>query len=353
MISLKYLTLFFSIFYLIAPFQCYNHNNEENGIKHAAVTSKPPHNKSDKSHVTTIWIHGTRLIKHFMPQEHYYSPSGIKHIDDIPPHYHMYKIAQKLSSLDPNFLQKHNFYLFGWSGELCYKARKKAGNQLCKALNALSQKYYSEHNIMHSFRILTHSHGGNVALNLAYESTKFTVSKLILLACPVQEWTKKAIECPLFERVYSFFSRCDLLQIIDPQGMYKENKTGPLLSKRLFSQNPKLIQVEIKIYGRSLLHIEFRLGHFLYKLPVTLKTLKENDRKNRLQENRYDYTIIDIKKPDKIRKNVIKKSSLSKLKKFASSIKNKILQIKDTLLNPLKNSFHSLNYRMRVNSCPR
>ncbi|TET06875.1 hypothetical protein E3J79_00760 [Candidatus Dependentiae bacterium] len=255
-----------------------------------------------KQPTITIWVHGTRLITRFALQEILYGPAGISNICDIPKSCHMHKIARNLSALDPDRFKIKNFYLFGWSGRLDFNERKKAAEDLYAALTTIAMQYKEQHGVTPVFRIITHSHGGNVALNLAEvkrEQAPFTVSELILLACPVQERTKKFVEDPLFKRVYSLFSRGEFLQIADPQGIYKENKNYPLFSKRLFPDHQKLSQAEIKIYGRSILHSEFIFGHFVNKLPAILNVLDKEQQmgaKVSKKNAETDYVIIDLKK---------------------------------------------------------
>jgi len=256
----------------------------------------------------TVWVHGTRLITKFAPQEFLFSPDGMKAISEIPDRYHMHKIAKNLSEMNPQRFQVENFYLFGWSGKLSFEERKKASEDLYNELSDLSDNYYEQQGVRPHFRIITHSHGGNVALNLAGIQDKKipVISELILLACPVQERTKDFIKDPFFKRVYSFFSRGELLQVIDPQGLYRGNKNQPLFSKRVFPDNPKLSQAEIKLYGRSILHIEFLFGYFVYKLPAMLDALDKEHaaqvKAKKFNETDGDYVIIDIKKKQSTKK---------------------------------------------------
>lgn len=276
-----------------------NRNSENNA--NSRDIEKSIENTSKKT--VTVWVHGTRLLTKFGAQELFYSPDGMKAVKDIPENYHMHKIAKKLSELNNERFQFENFYLFGWTGKLSFEKRKEAAKELYKALVELAKEYKKLYGQYPTFRIITHSHGGNVALNLCNfydESTPFVVSELVLLACPVQERTKIGIECPLFERAYSFFSKGEFLQVIDPQGLYQGNKIYPLFSKRVFPDNVKLSQAEIKMYGRPILHVEFLLGHFLYKLPSMLDALDKEHQLILEHKNpgniKQDYVIIDLKK---------------------------------------------------------
>jgi len=267
-------------------------------VKKQTVTTKEKINstqpqKSDKSPTVTVWVHGTKLVTKFVLQDLFYSPPGMTPVKDIPSHYHMYHMAEELSQKDHQRFQMENFYLFGWNGKLSFEERILAAQNLYNELAKITTTYQKQYGVTPTFRIITHSHGGNVALNLAKvkkDNVPFEISELILLACPVQEKTKNLIADPLFKRVYSFFSRGELLQVIDPQGMYKGQSLHPLFSQRTFPNNPKLSQAKIRIYGRSILHIEFLLGYFVLRLPEMLDALDRQNSKND------DYVIIDLKK---------------------------------------------------------
>lgn len=161
----------------------------------------------------------------------------------------------------------NSFYLFGWSGKLSVKERKQAAQELYKALCQLSDEYQSEHGVRPKLRIITHSHGGNVALNLANcatENPEFSLEELVLLACPVQEKTKKFIDHAIFKKIYALYSTKDLLQVADPQGIFQEEQKKDFFnrlwfSERTFPEHPKLKQAEVTYNGRGILHLEFLL----------------------------------------------------------------------------------------------
>ncbi len=229
--------------------------------------------------VITVWIHGTRLLPDFTFRNFFYTPSAMTHIDNIDQKYHIRKIAERLIEHDPQRFFRDHFYIFGWSGKASFTARKEAACELYKQLNKLAKQYLLTYGHKPKLRIITHSHGGNVALYLPDFkdlNSELVVDELILLACPVQEATKKNIADPLFKRCYALYSKVDLLQVIDPQGLYKEQKNvphQPLFSKRLFPANPKLTQARIKINGRYILHVEFLLQRFINNLPELLNKM--------------------------------------------------------------------------------
>jgi len=231
----------------------------------------------------TIWIHGTRLhngniFKKFQD----YKP-GLHPAKSYPKQFHMHSIAQALFKANPHKFNIEDFYFYGWSGKLCFKERKKEAFRLYTTLIALIKKY-KEQGKKPYLQIITHSHGGNVAIQLpcAFEKYKDTIKidELILLACPVQNKTKDLLQSSCFKKVYALFSQKDLIQVLDPQGLYqlnayKQKKFFPLFSERIFPSSDNLIQAEIKINDRCLYHIEFIIPPFINLLPKILKQMDE------------------------------------------------------------------------------
>lgn len=251
----------------------------------------------------TIWVHGTKLFTRLL---HYFSfcPPGLTLAKDLPKKYHHRTIADTLIKADENFCSHDTFYLFGWSGKLSFTARKRAAQELYDSLCTLITEYQEKYNQRPYIRIITHSHGGNVALNLAsiVQESDFYIDELILLACPVQEKTKEYSNSPIFKKVISLFSTLDKIQILDPQGIYinyeknnEKEKTKkaklPLFSKRVFPCTPQLTQAQLKIHGRGLLHLEFLFPKFLRLLPGLLSTLDTTIESNGFQEKPY-YMVI-------------------------------------------------------------
>lgn len=310
-------TLFLSIFTMFIP----------NGY---AVTENPvstPH--------VTIWIHGTRgsaflpihasktltLIEH----EVALCPQGLTSAADLPTTYHQQRIAHILATIDHAQFPFENFYCFGWSGDLDPVARIIAAEQLYQELIQLIDAYKTHYGCAPYITLITHSHGGNVALNLAKISTgDISIDRLILLACPVQEETRLYIDHPLFKQRYSLHSHTDMVQVLDVQKLhpfrhihkkikkkrslsplkkaFKESAKLPLFSHRHFKAQIPLKQVSIRweytkpwneediaifshfrkfirtTFGklqsqRGLLHLEFLLPSFLQELPGIIKTV--------------------------------------------------------------------------------
>lgn len=224
--------------------------------------------------IVTIWIHGTRLTFRPLSQKNnLYTPMLIKaHTPQCDTH--LEKIADTLINADPELFQINNFYIFSWSGKLCFEERQAAANQLHVELETLITNYKTI-GINPYIRIIGHSHGGNVALNLAHHKNSFQIDELILLACPVQEKTKPLIKDPLFRSIYALYSALDIIQILDPQGIYKhKNRAATLFSNRQFAHQPNMAQMKVKIDRRAITHSEFAQETFLQLLPEILKNIK-------------------------------------------------------------------------------
>lgn len=224
-----------------------------------------------------IFIHGThtatmnRIFKPFISV-----PNRIVNIDSLNNMHYMRNIAQALSKAAPDF-SWHNFYVYGWSGILDPKEREDAAKTLYSEIKKLILECKKQH-VEPKITIVTHSHGGNVALNLAKfkDDNSFCIDRLILLAVPVQEMTSEFVSDALFRKIYSFSSSLDLLQIGDPQALYKASNTKkncPFFSKRFFAPRHNLRQAKIKINDRAIFHIEFIMERFIKFIPALIKQL--------------------------------------------------------------------------------
>ena len=140
--------------------------------------------------------------------------------------------------------------------------------------------YREQYGVLPTIKVITHSHGGNVVLNMAKmkngDREDFVIDELILLACPVQAMTMEFIRDPMFKKIYTIYSSLDLVQVLAPQVVYKKyaDKNGkmcaalnfPPLSDRLFPNHTNMAQVKIKMNGRALFHGEFVDAKFLSAL---------------------------------------------------------------------------------------
>jgi hypothetical protein len=216
--------------------------------------------------------------------------------------YAIYPIAKAyeiiLESIKPGKEQNH-FYTFGWSGLMSQSRRRM---EAVRFYNAISQELetYTKKGIYPKIRILAHSHGGNLALNLGAvksallnlkEPEKFlktikntdeqeslqemidimqslpikptnstpkgqkrfdylpekkdlVINELILFGTPIQTETHNFAFHSLFEKVYNFYSEEDLVQDLDWVSTKKSSSEKTFdLSNSI--ENTKIIQAKI------------------------------------------------------------------------------------------------------------
>jgi len=241
------------------------------------ITRKNTPTLLNNTPTVTVFVHGTRFFGHLDDAAH--CPVGLHHISSLPANYDYHKIASTLETTDPFRFPQEHFYTFGWSGKLSFDDREQAGKELYQALGTLRTQYEEKYHHAPEFRLLSHSHGGNVVLNLAKvkdTNKPLTIAQAILMACPVQHETEHLTKSPVFKQIHSIYSVVDGPQVLDPQGLYKTplNPQPHLeFSRRRFPGCSKLTQSRINLNTRSPLHHEFIRPHFLKFLPTIIDEL--------------------------------------------------------------------------------
>jgi len=249
----------------------------------------------------TIWIHGTKSMGAFSEFTHG-SPEGLMAVSQLPFVYRMGRITKVLSQADPKSFPLEHFYVFGWSGTLAFDERKAQAEKLYALLKKMNLDYETLYGVKPEITLITHSHGGNVALNLAAvkdEDCDLTVAA-ILLACPVQHETKKLVNDPFFSKVYSFYSTSDFVQILDPQGLYKTEMNCDRhveFSARQFPASTNLRQARLKINGYGIMHVGFTFSRFVSLLPDIIHHTDEWMEKEPNEEGHE--RVLDIVLPEK------------------------------------------------------
>ncbi|HRN78192.1 MAG TPA: hypothetical protein PLU71_03055 [Candidatus Dependentiae bacterium] len=228
----------------------------------------------------TIWIHGTRFFPRRALQEAFHGKTGLKKAAEFPDNHYLRDIAHTLFIYEPERFPFDSFYFYGWSGKLNAEIRAQTARVLYAEIKKLVTAYKLEYGYAPQIQLITHSHGGNVALNLATveDETPFIIDTLVMLACPVQTKTMDLIGSPMFEHVYVLYSSLDIVQIIAPQLRKKHCSSKhaikfPPFSHRRFPNHPHVTQAKIKINGRAIFHNEFNKPYFLRLLPSTLREI--------------------------------------------------------------------------------
>ena len=243
---------------------------------------------------------------------HFENKKGLHHLSNLNRQHYSFVRSHALATTDPVHFHPEHLYIFGWSGKLDLEERKIAAHDLFYSLKHLCTTIQQNYCCAPEIILISHSHGGNIILHLAEiidpDEFELSISKAILLACPVQKHTEHLISSPLFKRIYSLHSHTDMIQIADLQGLHnKKKRTKPLLSMRHFNSHPKLSQAAIRWKNcpivhhedlitnevfikkltscinainffkknRGLFHIEFQLLPFIRQLPSIIYKLDE------------------------------------------------------------------------------
>ncbi len=235
----------------------------------------------------TIWVHGTLILR--KPSYHlvFEDKTSLVPILTLPDNHHFHQLASIIAQHNSADFPLEEFYIFSWSGKLQEQERKNAAHKLYNEIISLSSTYRQKYGQEPIIRIIAHSHGGNVTLNMAKIKNSinpFSIDSLILLACPVQERTKHLICTPMFKRVYSLYSSLDFIQILAPQfklacttergnTKHKKHYHIPPFSSRLFPTYSHLTQAKIKINDFPISHTRFSTKEFAAILPIILRKL--------------------------------------------------------------------------------
>lgn len=172
----------------------------------------------------TIYVHGTQMhalfddvdLRTFLPPVSQTS-AGLKSVKELPQTHLIRSMLEHLAQSDQKQFPFDGIYTFGWSGSIRVKERENAGYELFQLISSLSKEYASLHGTSPEITLIAHSHGSNVALHMAQyaDDAPFSLTRTILLACPVQQRTATYAKNRIFERIYSIHSHDDHIQTMD------------------------------------------------------------------------------------------------------------------------------------------
>lgn len=220
-----------------------------------------------------IWIHGTMFLKKPFFHEVFAQDSVLNLAIYMHKDFYTHQIAELLHQQDPNQFPLETLYAFAWSGRLSAIARFDAAKKLYNQLIILIERYKKKWAIYPKIKIIAHSHGANVALNLGLVEKIYQkglkINTLLLLACPVQKETMPYAASKEFEHIYSLYSSLDMVQVIAPQ----QGSTKKPFSKRMFPGHLKVVQAKVKLNGKAIFHTDFTSKYFIQSIPLLLTEL--------------------------------------------------------------------------------
>ena len=251
-------------------------------------------------HSITVFVHGTfparKALQYSIGRFLIYCPQGLALAKDLPTYYHFHKMAQGCVDRNHDLYSLDQFYIFGWKSEHVYdRCRAQAAADLIKQLQDLVNNYYHRHLVVPKIRLIGFSHGGNVILHTANYLPLVVNSQHVeveawLFGTPVQSVNKNLVNSKNFSRVYSFYSKNDWMQRMDPQGLRSSKiDIKNIWSDRIFSPSDRCIQVEFTVNGKSISHSYYR--SILKYFPIIQSMAKEKS-----QDLNSGFIAVDLKK---------------------------------------------------------
>ena len=182
------------------------------------------------------------------------------------------------------FIKEKDIFFFGWDGSLLPSRREHAAYILYSELKKQIELAHATKNPFSKIHLLTHSHGGNVALLLLHileiEDIPFIIDQLIMMGCPIQKITEAYAFSPAIKKIVSIYSKNDGVQKNDLQIMYseafKDGNTPPIRSKRTFKNHaPHIWQIRLSINSKSYGHQLFTTELVLPHIPLITHTTEQ------------------------------------------------------------------------------
>lgn len=145
------------------------------------------------------------------------------------------------------------YVVFGWSGLLSQRARRQAGYQLYNALVEHRDTLRKTYGVEPVIRIVSHSHGGNVALWLAQAEQDLkkglAIDMLFMYGSPMQVETSSCITSPIFKKIFLGYSYGDFVQRFDTVSTSKREsfmRMADVVNLNDFiAKNPSLVRCDL------------------------------------------------------------------------------------------------------------
>ena len=235
-----------------------------------------------KQHTITIFVHGSRSPARFYLSQYRKSKHGLHAACEYDEDSLYCKIADSLTENDNPKYDKNHFYVFGWNGAISFAVRKKMAKKLYKKTLKLITFYKNKYGYYPKVQIITFSHGGNIALQLAdflpFVDGQEIDLDLVLIGCPVQATTEHMIGCPCFSNVSVIASHGDMIQRMDPHNWYAPKRDGKTraFSRRFFDvshldeeRQEKIVQCAVTVNSKNPGHIDLSKS-FMPHIPYVL-----------------------------------------------------------------------------------
>jgi hypothetical protein len=171
--------------------------------------------------------------------------------------YAAYVLAAAYDTCATHVANTHDrkYFAFGHLGLLSQKYRKQAAamlySRLCAVKSAMSVHYDRVEMI-----VIAHSHGGNIALNLAHHEDELCnglgVDALVMLGTPIQHETARYVSHPMFGMVLNCFSAGDIVQRVDFMSTAHRKSHQSLLEQSLVSlhkDEARFFDVQLMVNG--------------------------------------------------------------------------------------------------------
>ncbi len=218
-----------------------------------------------KDHSITIFVHGTyfmrKILQYSLSRQQIYCPQGLTLARNLPDHYHFSKIAHGCVACDRDSYNLDQFYIFGWESEHVSDAvRNKAAKILVEQMYEVIIDYYLRHDVIPKIRLIGYSHGGNVILDTAnhlplYADMQDVEIEAWLFGTPVQVINHDLVNSDCFSAIYSIYSKKDIVQTLDPQGLRHRKLTkNHFWSDRTFCPYSRSVQVDFTVNGQAFGH---------------------------------------------------------------------------------------------------